>query len=114
MEKIFEVVLKDDEVLGVYWGVDLLGVIIRPTLEKVIKLTSSSLQNRCTEIDGKRLMNERIYQYSHLELGIENNGFRNLEGEIKLEYSYDVEDYPRGLGTTLWEKYNLKIVKILI
>ena len=112
--KKFEVVLKDDEVLGVYYGIDLLGVIIRPTLEKVIKLTSS-LQNRCTEIDGKRLMNERIYQYSHLELGIEQKyGFRNLEGEIKLEYTYDVEDYPRGLGTTLWEKYNLKIVKILI
>ena len=115
MEKIFEVVLKDDEVLAVSYGNALLGVIIRPTIEKVIKLTSSSsLQDRCTEIDGKRLMNERISQYSHLELGIENNGFRNLEGEIKLEYSYDVEDYPRGLGTTLWETYNLKIVKILI
>lgn len=115
MEKIFELVLKDDEVLAVSYGNALLGVIIRPTLEKVIKLTSSSLQNRCTEIDGKRLMNERIYQYSHLELGIEQKyGFRNLEGEIKLEYTYDVEDYPRGLGTTLWETYNLKIVKILI
>jgi hypothetical protein len=112
--KKFDIVLKDDEVLAVYFGIHLLGIIIRPTIEKVIKLVSSTSFEKCNNIDGYNLINEYIHQHSNLELGIQQENFRCLEKSIKLAYSYELENHPKGLGTTLYETFNLEITKILI
>jgi|GEM_PF-3987354 len=114
MSKIFEVTLKDDEALGVYFGNEILGVILRPNIEKVIKLISSLDKGVSETHDGYKLINKHIYQDSDLRIGCEKDGFRCLEKSLVIEYVYDLENHRQNLGTMLYETFDLKIVKFLV
>jgi len=101
MEKIFEVLLKDDEVLGVYWGINLLGVIIRPTIEKIL-----SFCNRFEKSED--ILNETLFQETDIIIGVYD------VMETTFTVGYETEMVGEELIRMSYENFNLEIIKILI
>jgi hypothetical protein len=103
MEKIFEVVLKDDEVLAVSYGNALLGVIIRPSIEKILALCDD---NRFEK--GEDILSEKMFQETDIIIGVDDI----METTFKVGYATEI------IGEELirmgYEDFNLEIVKILI
>jgi hypothetical protein len=108
MEKIFEVVLKDDEVLVVSFGEEIQGIIIRPTIEKVIKLCSLDSYDRIEDV-----IKEYVNQDSDIVIGVndfENNRIMKATFTVSFATQLKNEELVR-IG---YENFNLEIIKILI
>lgn len=103
MEKIFNVVLKDNEALIVSYGNSSLGIVIRPTIEKVLKLCDNDRFDR-----SENILNETLFQETDIIIGV------NDIKETTFTVGYTTEIIGEKLLRMGYEDFNLEIVKIVI
>ena len=109
MNREFIVHLEDGEGLAVLMDNYIQGVIIRPTIEKILQLCSFNEQEK-----KERIIKESIYLDSDIIIGINGkyNNIRITETTFNLSYSTLIEG--EDIAEMQFELFNLQIVKIII
>ena len=100
--------LKDNEVLAVTFGEEIQGVLMRPTKEKIVELSSFKDYERIEEVEE-----EYCYQNSDIIIGV-NDIDNNRIMKTNFTISFDTQIKGEDMIYHAEEEITLQIVKILI